>query len=148
MMRHALALSMLLGFLTYGFCISAMGQPGSASPTRFDGQWSVSLVCQTTTDGAAGYITNFMADVRNGTLHGEHGVPKVSGWLGLDGKIQPDGTALLLASGLTGPSNFNVGKVMPDTPYSFHVDARFDATQGSGTRVEVRPCHVTFAKAG
>jgi hypothetical protein len=147
MMRRALALGML-GFLTQGLLIPAMGQPLSGSPTRFDGQWSVSIVCETATDGAAGYITNFMAEVRNGTMHGEHGIRQQSGWLSLDGQIKPDGTALLLATGLTGSSNFNVGKVMPDTPYSYHVDAHFDAKQGGGTRVELRPCRASFAKAG
>lgn len=146
-MQRALAFGLLLGLLTQGVTTQAMAQPSTGSPTRFDGQWSVSIVCQTTTDGAAGYITNFMAEIRNGTLHGEHGVRRMSGWLSLDGKIQPDGKALLLASGLTGSSNFNVGKVMPDTPYSYHIDAHFDAAKGSGIRVEVRPCNATFAKA-
>lgn len=60
-------------------------------------------------------MTNVMAEVRSGILHGEHGMPKQSGLLSVDGTIQPDGTALL-AAGLTGSSNYNVGKVMPDTP--------------------------------
>ncbi len=146
--RRAPALGLLPGFLVQGFCIPATGQPASGNPTRFDGQWPVSIVCQAASDGASGYITNFMAEVRNGTLHGEHGEQKQSGWLGLDGKIQPDGTALLLASGLTGPSTFNVGKAMPSTPYSYHVTARFEATRGTGARVELRPCNVTFDKSG
>jgi len=146
MTRRTSALG-LLGLMLQGFAIQATAQPVAGSPTRFDGQWSVSIVCKTTTDGAAGYVTNFMVDVRSGTMHGENGVRQQSGWLSLDGKIQPDGTAMLLASGLTGPSTYNVGKVMPDIPFSYHVDARFDTTHGAGTRVELRPCNVTFAKA-
>jgi hypothetical protein len=81
MMRRALAVGLLPGLLAQGFGIPATGQPVGGSPTRFDGRWSVSIVCQAASDGASGYITNFMAEVRNGTLHGEHGEQKQSGWV-------------------------------------------------------------------
>ncbi len=68
----------------------------------FDGTWLVILRCDAARDGAAGYTFNFLAAVKDGVLHGEYGVRGQASSLSLDGTIQPDGTALLFAHGLTG----------------------------------------------
>jgi hypothetical protein len=147
-MPHALRPTILLGFLAFNVPAPAIGQPATVSETRFDGRWFVTEVCQTTSDGASGYTFHFTAEVTNGILHGENGVRNQPGWLSLDGKLQPDGTAVLAAVGLTGGSNFNVGRVMPKTSYNYHVNAHFEGIQGTGTRVELRPCSLTFDKSG
>ena len=117
----------------------------AASP--FDGAWAVTLVCPQAADGAFGYTYRFGAIVTDGVLHGENGVRGMPSWLALDGRIQPDGTALLAAEGLTGTPNYAVGRVPKLTSYHYRATARFSSTRGTGTRTEVRPCTLDFMKS-
>jgi hypothetical protein len=73
MMRRAPGLTILLGCVALQVPLPAIGQPAATSGTRFDGQWAVTLVCQAASDGAAGYIFHFPAEIKNGVLHGENG---------------------------------------------------------------------------
>lgn len=134
-----------------GATLAAVATVGAGTPALasgpFDGIWSVTLTCPTAPDGATGYSFYFAARVKDGVLHGERGTRGQSGWLALDGQLQPDGTAILFAKGLTGPTNYNVGRVPPLTQYEYHVNAHFDAVQGTGTRTEIRPCAFYFRKA-
>jgi len=113
---------------------------------QFDGTWLVALQCDAARDGAAGYTFTFAASVKDGVLHGDHGVPGQAASLSLDGTIQPDGRALLFAHGLTGDPTYNVGRVAPVTPYSYHLQSRFEGGHGTGTRLELRPCSAVFTK--
>lgn len=79
-------------------------------------------------------------------MHGETGVADQASFLALDGKIQADGSALLLGHGFTGDPNYVVGRLTPATPYSFHLQARFDGVNGTGSRTEVRKCDAVFSK--
>lgn len=129
------------------------GHPAASQTPRapqarqsFDGSWIVVLTCPAATDGARGYTYRFPAQVRDGRLRGQNGTEGSVGWLVLDGAIQPDGTALLTANGVTGNPDFSVGRVRQLTPYSYQVNARFEATRGSGRRVETRACDFDFTK--
>ncbi|MBV9782407.1 MAG: hypothetical protein JO264_01170 [Acidisphaera sp.] len=137
-------------FLPLIFAIASMATPTDAQApagSAFDGTWSVYLICSATADGAFGYSYNFVAQVKNGLLHGEHGIKGQPDSLTIDGPIQPDGSALISASGLTGNPSSSVGRVPRQTPYSYHVKAHFDATVGTGTRLETRPCTMHFVKS-
>jgi len=125
---------------------AALVSPAKAAST-FDGIWSVTVTCQNAPDGAFGYSLFFSAQVKDGVLHGENGVRGQPSWLSLDGQIQPDGGAALFAHGLTGSAAYNVGRVGQSLPYQYHVQAHFDAVQGTGTRLELRPCALYFRKA-
>ena len=113
---------------------------------RFDGTWSMTLICPATADGARGVTFRFPVEVRNGVLRGSHGAEGQPGWLMYDGVVQPDGTALIAAKGVTGDTVYTVGRLPPGTPYSYQVDARFEDTRGSGTRLMGRTCTAGFVK--
>jgi hypothetical protein len=66
--------------------------------------------------------------------------------LQLDGEIPPGGKTILTAHGSTGDVVYSVGGVKPGTPYSYNVDAQFEKTRGTGKRIELRRCDLTFAK--
>jgi hypothetical protein len=117
----------------------------AAEPNRFDGTWDTVLSCSNT-DGALGYSFKFPSIVKDSTLHGEKGTKGQPGWLQIQGKIQPDGNAKLYTNGLVGASEVAVGHRPPGTEYGYHVDAKFTDQEGSGKRVEGRPCEVTFSK--
>ena len=125
--------------------LPAAAQPGPASP--FDGNWAVTLVCPAASDGARGYTYRFPAIVGNAMLQAENGVRGTMEWLLVEGRIGPDGAALLSAQGLTGNPAGSVGRVAAMTPYAYHVRARFTPSHGEGTRVETRPCTMAFDRA-
>ncbi len=129
----------ILASLTAG-AVNAQGN------TSFDGTWLVIITCAAAQDGAAGYTLRFAAGVKGGLLHGETGVRGQAASLSLDGQIQPDGTALLSARGMTGNPDYTVGRLAPATPYSYRLQSRFDGTHGTGARLEVRRCDAVFSK--
>jgi hypothetical protein len=79
-------------------------------------------------------------------LHGENGIAGTPAWLSIDGPIEADGHAVLRAIGLVGnpATTFDQSKV--GTSYSYTIEANFDGTQGSGKRLELRPCTISFTK--
>ncbi len=79
-------------------------------------------------------------------MHGEIGVAEQASFLALDGKISADGTALLTGHGFTGDPVYVVGRLTPATPYSFHLQARFSGSSGTGSRIEVRRCDAVFSR--
>jgi hypothetical protein len=130
--------------------VSASGGNGPAlapaGVSRFDGRWRVLVECTRHDGGALGYRVDLFADVKDGWLRGEFGTPGNPGWLLMEGAIRADGNALLIAKGLTGDPRYNVRSEATGTPYGYQVRARFDAQSGSGVRMQVRPCGVTFAR--
>jgi hypothetical protein len=116
-----------------------------ADEDRFDGTWETVLSCENAA-GALGYSFKFESVVKNSVLHGEKGKKGKAGWLQLDGKIPPDGSANLYADGLVGAAEVAVGRRPAGTQYGYHIDAKFSQDSGTGKRVEGRPCSVTFAR--
>jgi hypothetical protein len=128
-------------------CSSTPAQPGSAAnSSRFDGDWTVTMSCATNTEktAARGYKRQFPAVVKDGTLRGEIGAAEQPGWLLVEGPIGADGHARLDARGRTGDPEYAVGQPPPSSPYSFHIDARFDGAHGDGRRLETRTCTFAF----
>jgi hypothetical protein len=117
----------------------------SAETERFDGTWQATISCPTAA-GAQGYVLQFTARVKERVFHGQQGADDTPGWLSVDGKIQLDGSAELYAHGLTSAAAFTVGNVPSGTPVGYHILARFDASSGAGSRVELRPCKFTALK--
>jgi uncharacterized caspase-like protein len=122
------------------------GSPAAPAGTTsdFDGKWDVTVRCMDA-HGALGYGRALVATVTNGTLHAEDPNP-ARPMLQLNGQIPPGGKAMLVASGLTGDASYTIGNYKPGTPYSYSVDAQFEKTRGTGKRVELRRCDLTFAK--
>jgi hypothetical protein len=127
-------------------CLVAAPAVAQAPTTAFDGTWLVIVSCSAASDGALGYVYRFPASVSEGLLHGEHKAKGLPGWLTIDGTIKSDGSAILLAQGLTGRPAYSVDRVQPLTAYAYHVTAHFGPTQGTGTRIELRPCDLQFSK--
>ncbi|HTX25351.1 MAG TPA: hypothetical protein VMD03_11910 [Steroidobacteraceae bacterium] len=111
----------------------------------FDGVWRTTLSCSNS-HGALGYSFEFPSVVKDDVLHGEKGTRGEPGWLSLDGRIAPDGAAMLYVSGRVGAAAFAVGGRPAGTEYGYHVEARFSHDQGSGRRVEGRPCSVVLTR--
>jgi hypothetical protein len=128
-------------------CLVAVPAVAQAPTTAFDGTWLVIVSCTAASDGALGYTYRFPASISDGVLHGEHNAEGLPGWLTIDGTIKPDGSAILLAHGLTGRRAYSVDRVQPLTAYAYHVTAHFGPTQGTGTRIELRPCDLQFSKS-
>jgi DNA-binding SARP family transcriptional activator len=112
---------------------------------RFDGEWTVQLVCETN-PMARGYTFHFPAQVKDGLLHGERGIAGKPGWLEIEGPIGADGRAILKARGLTNEPSRTYYAVETGTPYGYTLEARFNGTNGHGKRIELRACSVSFTK--
>jgi hypothetical protein len=50
------------------------------------------------------------------------------------------------AKGLVGAQEYAVGRRPAGTEYGYHIVGKFSDKEGTGKRVEGRPCDVTFAK--
>jgi class 3 adenylate cyclase len=122
------------------------GQPATVNVSRFDGVWQVKVECAKHEDGAAGYTVEFSSQVKDGVLRGEFGTEGNPGWLLLRGDIRPDGSAELHAMGLTADPRLSVKSVRKGTPYAYHVAAQFEGSRGSGRRLQLRACALTFVK--
>ena len=141
-------------FAYVAFVSSALSTPAGAQPSdsgankRFDGDWLVTMTCpnNTETSAARGYKRQFPALVKDGVLRGEIGVADSAGWLRIEGPIGADGSARLDAKGRTGDPDHAVQHPPPSSPYSFHIDARFEATRGTGRRLEQRVCNFVFER--
>jgi hypothetical protein len=120
--------------------------PSSAAvdPRSFDGNWLTTISCPNAA-GALGYSYQFPAQIREGVLHGERhaGQP---GQMILDGRILPDGSADIYARGIVSAPEYTPGQIPKGTDYAYHIAARFEGTRGTGSRIEGRPCSVTFVR--
>lgn len=119
--------------------------PDSLDVGRFDGIWDVILDCFPK-EGAFGYTYKITSSVKDGVLHGQYGTDSIPPCLTLNGKINPNGSAVILASGLSGDPKYNTYNYRRGTPYSYHIDATFSDSRGTGYRTESRTCNLTFIK--
>lgn len=112
----------------------------------FDGDWLTTVSCADAQD-ALGYSYRFVSTVKDGALYGLHGALDEPGSLAITGKIGSDGTAKLYADGRTGSKEYVPGRDTPrGTEYGYDIEAHFDASRGTGRRLEGRPCTIAFDK--
>ncbi len=123
----------------------AADQKPSAPTRRFDGNWQATISC-TDAGETKGYTVQLAAQVKDGAFHGHHGIDGQPDSLSVDGAIQLDGSVELFAQGLTGNPRTTFGRVAPGSPFTYHIEAKFGTSSGSGTRVEARACNFTAIK--
>ena len=112
---------------------------------RFDGTWQVTYACPEQEAGLA-YTLRFFATVKDGVFHGLSGTEGTAPYLSLDGRIEPDGSAVLLGTGLTGDPRYNIKGQPKGRAIHFHLNANFSETRGTGRRVEQRACDALFVR--
>lgn len=110
----------------------------------FDGRWQTTWTC-TNVGQFPGYSYRFVGQVKDGAYSGMRGIKGQPGSLDLSGKIEPDGTAAFFGEIIVNSSLVGMGAAR-GTPSDFHAIAQFRQTTGTGTRIEGRPCSVSFAK--
>jgi len=125
------------------------GKKPDAAPasdvSRFDGSWEVIIDCSSQ-EGALGYTYQTISTVKDGIFHGQYGTDGIAPCLSLDGKINPDGSAIIMATGLSGDPKYNTRNYQKGHPYSYHIDASFSDFKGTGHRIENRVCNITFIR--
>lgn len=135
----------LFAFLLSSFAVS------SQNPAHFDGPWNTTVTCDAA-GGTRGYTWSFVSTVSSSVLHGEHGRQAEPPYLAIDGKIGKDGSAKLIASGITGAAEYTHGPFKAEgAQYSYDVKAKFTDKEGKGERstglgIIGRPCHYEFQK--
>jgi hypothetical protein len=110
----------------------------------FDGTWRTTFTCPNVGQ-VPGFSYKFPASVADGAYHAQKGKTGERNSLGLDGRIEPDGTAAFIGKGVVGLSILASG-APPGSAYSFHASAQFGAKSGVGKRIEGRPCILKFVK--
>src|SRR5580658_7242638 len=132
------------GLLT---AIALMVLPQAASSQEsFDGKWLTTVSCEAARD-ALGYSYRFVSEVKNGNFRGLHGTEGKPSSLLIEGTVGADGSGRLYATGRTGSKEYVPGRDTPrGTEYSYSIEAHFQGTTGTGTRVEGRPCSLQFEK--
>jgi hypothetical protein len=112
---------------------------------HFDGSWNVVVFCPASEDAPASAF-RFVAGVKDGVLHGERGSAGERGSMILDGTIEPGGLARFDARGIGNDADEVLGQAPRETPYAYHVAARFEGSHGLGARIEGRVCHLNFTR--
>jgi len=121
-------------------------QPAAAT-NRFDGDWTLRVACAATAD-AQPVAVDMPASILNGRLFGSNGALGYPGVMQVEGTVEPDGRAQFQARGRTASPATAVGHPPAGTPYSYDVEARFDAAtmRGTGRHAEDRPCDYSFVR--
>lgn len=141
-------ITMIIRFIGCGFlaaCLAVSGAQAADGESRFDGTWDTIISCGNDSD-AYGYSFEFPSTVKDGELTGSKGEEGKPGWLQLKGKIEQDGSAKIYAHGLVGASQYAVGNRPKGSDYGYHIEAEFKGDEGTGRRIEGRPCDVEFKK--
>ncbi len=116
---------------------------------RYDGHWSVMLVCADTQDKSGlvkGYEYKFAVTISDGKLQGQYGAKGAPASIAYSGTVATDGTLEVRAVGNTGRSGYSVGKVAQGTDYSYTMTGKLEHDKGQAVRRQLRPCTASFAK--
>lgn len=116
----------------------------------FEGRWSTKLVCDDTTDTKNQFIKGFTklfeTKIDHGKLDGHYGEAGQPASATVTGEVQSNGKVSFDVKGLTGQSQFVLGKRASGSPFHFSMEGEFSGSTGRATRTADRPCQATFAK--
>lgn len=139
-----------LAFLTTWMTTPSLAEEADSVHTKYDGQWSVELVCADTQDKTGlvkGYEYKFFVVIVGGTVRGQYGAKGSPASVTFSGLVETDGTLELRAVGNTGRSDYSVGKVERGTEYSYSLSGTLEGNKGQAKRRELRMCTALFAKS-
>jgi hypothetical protein len=118
----------------------------AAGPNTFDGTWNLEVVCPMSAD-AEGYTWRLPVRIASGALSGTYH-SSTNGSQGVfTGRVRPEGAAVVVVNGRTGPEEYSVGHVRPGTSFHYTANVHFTGDSGSGQRQQLRPCTLTFTRA-
>jgi hypothetical protein len=126
--------------------IAVIGSLSTAMAGSFDGNWGVSVSCAATGDGAKSYNWQFPATIRNGVVQGQYRTPGAIPSGTLTGRVAESGDGSLQMRGIAGDSEYTVGR-KGGVPFRYTVRAHFNGGSGSGNRVELRSCNLSFSRS-
>jgi hypothetical protein len=84
--------------------------------------------------------------MKEGVLQAHYGTAGQPGSLTLTGQIAADGTGSIDARGIVSDPKYTINRSAKGTPYAYRATAHFEDARGTATRVQVRPCGLTFVK--
>jgi hypothetical protein len=116
----------------------------------FDGTWTTNMSCDASSRMPA-YTWTFVSTITDSDFHGQHGEEGGPGYMVMDGKIGPDGSAKLHAKGTVQAGKAGFVTQLKGNKYDYYVEAKFTGTTGTGKRDEGagllgRPCSFQFTK--
>jgi hypothetical protein len=133
---------------TFYFVAASHSDTSASTPAdahRFDGVWTASLVCESTST-LPGWRYEFVGRVRNGTLHVQRSVEGAPGSETFDGMIEPDGTAEISQTGFSQDSKTDPFHRPTGTQFHSTYAGRFDDSRGTFTRLDRASCKINFAR--
>jgi len=122
--------------LTRDTTVGGDARPAVAAP--YDGRWRVRQICENTPPGVR---LVFDAEVVSGRLHGLRGEIGRPGWLALDGRISPDGTAQLRSHGVNRHPDGSEG-----LPFDNPLTGQFSADRGVARGAMGHTCTFAFTR--
>jgi hypothetical protein len=117
----------------------------ASAVTRFDGLWAANVVCDKV-GNAESFSRDFVAELKNGSLHGEFGVAGQPGFNSFDGKVTRDGAIQVAQSGINGGGPTTRNPAARGREFQFAYTGRLDGSQGRALRVQGRTCHLNLVK--
>lgn len=79
-------------------------------------------------------------------MRGTHGTEGQPSWHLLTGSIASDGAAALQLEGVVNNPAYAINKAQRGKPYTYRVQAQFEASSGIGHRVGKRKCDFEFKR--
>ncbi len=110
----------------------------------FDGTWTTTWRCADM-ERARGYTYEFRGQIKDGVYHAQYGTKGQPSSLELDGKIEPGGAAGFKGAVVVGSPIAGMGAAR-GTVSPVYAMARFGHASGTGDRINLRPCSLTFVK--
>lgn len=126
--------------------LSASDRALAAGANTFDGTWNLEVVCPMSAD-AQGYNWRLPVRIAAGVLSGTYHSSTNESQGVFRGRVGPDGAAMVVVNGRTGPEEYSVGHVRPGTRFHYTANIHFGGDSGSGQRQQLRPCTLSFTRA-
>jgi hypothetical protein len=113
---------------------------------HFDGPWTATLVCESTSSGLPGWRYEFAGEVTKGIFHGQRGAAGKPGSERFDGMIEANGTANIVQVGLSGDSSKDPFHRPEGTEFRNRYAGSFDGSRGKLIRLNRTSCSIDLSK--